>query len=211
MEEVLELYERPLNPKEPVVCLDEKPVVLHAEVRPPRPAAPGRVARRDGEYERRGTANTFCVVEPKAGRHFTRATANRSATEFAKVVGHLVGRYPKADTIHLVMDNLNTHGGKALINFYGQQRGGVLWQRITPHYTPKHGSWLNQAEIALSLYARQCLGRRRIPDLAVLREQTRAWNARMNRHRITVEWKFDRSAARKTFRYRNHRNERSEH
>ena len=211
MEDVLEIYERPLNPKEPVVCLDEKPVVLHAEVRPFQSAAPGRVARRDGEYRRCGTANTFCLVEPKAGRYWTRATANRSAHEFAKVIGRLVRRYPDAATIHVVMDNLNTHGVNALTGFYGEQRGRALWQRLTPHYTPKHGSWLNQAEIAISLYARQCLGNRRIPDLSVLQEQTRAWDARMNRQRTTIEWKFDRSAARKTFRYGNHKNHQSEH
>src|SRR5215831_12464933 len=107
MEDVLEVYERPYDPREPVVCLDEKPITLHADVRPVSPAAPGREARRDSEYERCGTANVFCVVEPKAGRHFTFATPDRS--EFARVACELAMQCPEADTIHLVMDNLNIH------------------------------------------------------------------------------------------------------
>src|SRR5919106_3039038 len=109
MEDVLALYERPYHMKEPVVCLDEKPVSLHAEVRPPRPARPGHLAKRDNEYRRCGTANLFGVVEPKAGRHFTCATPDRSAAQFARVVQRVVAAYPAARTIHVVMDNLNTH------------------------------------------------------------------------------------------------------
>ena len=201
MEDVLALYERPLDEREPVVCLDEKPVPLRAEVREPIPAAPGRVGRRDSEYERRGTANVFCGVEPKAGRHFTRATPNRSAPEFAKEIRALVSRYPKARKIHLVMDNLNTHGRKALTDFYGPQQGARLWSRLTPHYTPKHGSWLNQAEIEISLFSRQCLGNGRIPDLRTLRQQARAWNRRVNGAGMTIDWNFDRQAARTLFKY----------
>jgi len=107
MEDVLERYEHPYDPKEPVVCLDEKPITLHADVRPASPAVPGREARRDNEYERRGTANVFCAVEPKAGRHFTFPTPDRSAFQFAQVVFHLAIQYPETETIHLVMDNLN--------------------------------------------------------------------------------------------------------
>src|SRR6202142_2548492 len=114
MEDVLEVYERPYDPNEPVVCLDEKPVTLHADVRPASSARPGREARQDSEYERCGTANVFCAVEPKAGRHFTFPTPDRSAVEFAHVVFELADRYPQADTIHLVMDNLNIHGRKSL-------------------------------------------------------------------------------------------------
>jgi hypothetical protein len=107
MEDVLETYEQPYDPQQPVACLDEKPVTLHADVRPASPALPGREARRDNEYERCGTANVFCAVEPKAGRHFTFPTPDRSAFEFAQVVFKVALRYPKAETIHLVMDNLN--------------------------------------------------------------------------------------------------------
>jgi len=111
MEDVLEVYEKPYDPQEPVVCLDEKPITLHAEVRPPAAAVPGREARRDSEYERRGTANIFCAVEPKAGQHFTYATPDRSAIEFAQVIFKLAMEYPEAATIHLVLDNLNIQGG----------------------------------------------------------------------------------------------------
>src|SRR5213078_519277 len=121
MEDVLETYERPYDASQPVVCLDEKPVTLHADVRPASPATPGREARRDNEYERRGTANVFCAVEPKAGRHFTFPTPNRSAFEFAQVVVNLALEYPRAKTIHLVMDNLNIHCRKSLSDVYGTE------------------------------------------------------------------------------------------
>jgi len=201
MEDVLAIYEKPCNPAEPVVCLDEKPVSLHGDVRPPIPAKPGRVAKRDNEYERCGTANVFGVVEPKAGRHFTTATPDRSGAEFARMVGHIVEQYPFARTIHLVMDNLNTHGRKSLVDYFGEQEGGYIWDRFSVHYTPKHGSWLNQAEIELSLLARQCLGTRRIPDLSSLRRETKAWNREANRKRTKINWRFTRRKARKMFGY----------
>ena len=114
MEDVLEVYERPYDPQQPVVCLDEKPITPHADVRPASPAVPGREARRDNEYERHGTANVFCAVEPKAGRHFTFATPDRSGFEFAQVAVTLAMAYPEAKTIQLVLDNLNIHRRKAL-------------------------------------------------------------------------------------------------
>src|SRR3990172_9611641 len=181
MEDVLALYERPYRPTEPVVCLDEKPVSLHADVRPPRPARPGHLAKRDNEYRRCGTANIFAVVEPQAGRHFTRATPDRSAAQFARVVQRVVAAYPDARTIHLVVDNLNIHCEKSLTDHLGRFLGRRLWRRLTVHYTPKHGSWLNQAEIELGLVSRGCLGRRRIADLPQLRRETRAWTTRGNR------------------------------
>jgi hypothetical protein len=202
MEDVLEVYERPYDSQRPVVCVDEKPVTLHADVRPASPATPGREARRDNEYERRGTANVFCAVEPKAGRHFTFATPDRSGFEFAQVAFQLALQYAEAETIHLVMDNLNIHGRKSLTDLLGEEVGGEVWGRFTPHYTPKHGSWLNQAEIEIGLFTRQCLGRRRIPDLKTLRGEARAWNRRMNRARTKINWQFDRKAARRKFRYK---------
>ena len=202
MEDVLETYEQPYDPKEPVVCLDEKPVTLHADVRPASPAAPGREARQDNEYERRGTANVFCAVEPKAGRHFTYATPDRSAVEFAQVAFDLATQYPEAETIHLVMDNLNIHRRKSLTDLLGDEIGGEVWGRFTIHYTPTHGSWLNQAEIEIGILSRQCLGTRRIPDLARLRREVRAWNRRVNRARTKINWKFDRRAARRKFGYK---------
>jgi hypothetical protein len=202
MEDVLEIYERAYDPSEPVVCLDEKPVTLHADVRPASPAKPGREARQDNEYERRGTANIFCAVEPKAGRHFTFATPDRSAFEFAKVAFEIALQYRGVRTIHLVVDNLNIHRRKSLTDLLGNQFGKEVWDCFTVHYTPTHGSWLNQAEIEIGLLSRQCLGRRRIPDLATLQHETRAWNRRMNRSRARINWRFDRTAARRKFRYK---------
>ncbi|MDZ7630305.1 MAG: IS630 family transposase [Gemmatimonadaceae bacterium] len=201
MEDVLALYERPLDPTQPVVCLDEKPVSLHADVRAPRSAHPGHVAKRDNEYRRCGTANIFGVVEPKAGRHFTCATPNRSAAAFARMVRRVIAAYPDAHTIHLVLDNLNTHREKALRDHFGPAEGARLWARLTVHYTPKHGSWLNQAEIALSLVSRQCLGSQRIAQLPALQRQVRAWTARANRRHTTIAWRFSRKGTRQTFGY----------
>jgi hypothetical protein len=210
MEEVLEVYEQPYSPDEPVVCLDEKPITLHADVRPASPAVPGREARRDNEYQRRGTANVFCAVEPKAGRHFTFPTPDRSGFEFAQVLVNLALEYPQAKTIHLVMDNLNIHSRKSLSDVFGDQMATEVWDRFTVHYTPTHGSWLNQAEIEIGIFARQCLGERRIPDLKTLRREARAWNRRMNRNRIKINWNFDRKAARRKFGYKTNYFKRSE-
>ena len=202
MEDVLALYEKPYKPSEPVVCLDEKPVSLHGELRSPMPAKPGSPAKRDNEYQRCGTANVFGVVEPKAGRHFTTATVNRSGPQFARLIQYLAQRYVAARTIHLVMDNLNTHGLKSLTDHFGEQQGRCLWNRLTIHYTPKHGSWLNQAEIELSLYSRGCLGSRRFSNLELLQQETKAWNQQINRKRTKINWTFTRRKARKTFRYK---------
>ena len=204
MEDVLALYEQPFSENAPVVCIDEKPVVLHADVRAARAMRPGRLARRDCEYKRCGSANTFCGVEPKAGRHFTRATADRSSPQFADYLLAIAAHYPAAETIHLVMDNLSSHSRKALVERFGERAGTWLWNRFTVHYTPKHGSWLNQAEIEISLFARQCLGQRRIPSLGDLQREAKAWNRRMNRHRITIDWQFTRGKAREKFGYKRH-------
>src|SRR5262252_3861494 len=201
MEDVLAVYEKPYRASEPVVCLDEKPVVLHADVRPSLAMRPGQVARRDNEYKRCGTANVFCAVEPKAGRHFTFPTPDRSGFEFAQVAVTLALAYPEAKTIHLVMDNLNIHRRKALTDVFGAEMAAEVWDRFTVHYTPTHGSWLNQAEIEIGMFSRQCLGKRRIPNLRILRAEARAWNRRMNRDRVKIAWKFDRKAARRKFGY----------
>ena len=209
MEDVLATYERPYDPAQPVVCFDEKPVTLHADVRPPTPAAPGREARQDSEYERRGTANVFCAVEPKAGRHFTFVTPDRSGVEFAKAVFEVALAYPEAETIHLVMDNLSTHSRKSLTDLCGEEFGGEIWDCFTLHYTPAHGSWLNQAEIEIGLFSRQCLGKRRIADLATLRREAAAWNRRVNREQVKINWRFDRKTARRKFGYKRPRITRS--
>jgi hypothetical protein len=119
-------------------------------------------------------------------------TPTRSSPEFADYLLEVAVRYSAADTIHLVMDNLSTHTRKTLVNRFGERAGGWLWQRFTVHSTPKHGSWLNRAEIEISLFFRQCLGKRRIGNSNSLRSQARAWNRRVNRDQITIQWKFTR-------------------
>ena len=211
MEDLLGLYERPHNPKEPVLCLDEKPVTLHADIRPASPAKPGREARRDSEYSRCGTANIFCAVEPKAGRHFTYSTPNRSAAEFSKVIVDLAIQYPAAKTIHLVLDNLNIHRRKSLTDLLVAQEGGEVWDRFTVHYTPVHGSWLNQAEIEIGILSRQCLGKRRIPDMKTLCKQVKAWSRRMNQAKTRIHWMFTKRDARTKFGYKKKSSKRSKH
>jgi hypothetical protein len=209
MEDVLALYERPYHAKEPVVCLDEKPVSLHAEVRPARPARPGHLAKRDSEYRRCGTANLFAIVEPKAGRHLTCATPDRSARQFARAMRRVAAAYPRVRTIHMVMDNLNIHGAKSLTDHLGYRVGRRLWRRFHVHFTPKHGSWLNQAEIELSLVSRGCLGRRRIETLSHLCGETRAWTRRANTARTRIRWQFTRKDARRKFGYQTKLSKRS--
>ena len=201
MEDVLRIYEKPLLERAPVVCLDEKQVLLHEDTRPPAALRPGQVARRDYEHKRCGTANVFCAVEPKAGRHFTKPTATRKSPEFAAFLLEIAAGYPKADTIHLVLDNLSTHTRKAVVDCYGEEKGAWLWGRFTVHHTPKHGSWLNQAEIEIGLFSRQCLGKRPIGNLTDLTTETRAWNQRINSAKTTIDWKFTRKKARLKLKY----------
>ena len=156
------------------------------------------VTRRDAEYRRCGPANVFCGVQPKAGRHFTKVTNDRSSLEFADYLLEAATRYPEADTIHLVMDNLSSHTRRAVV----RRRGAGLATDCgigSPALYPQHGSWLNQAENEISLLSRQCLSRRRIGDRVSLRKETRAWNCRMNRDRIVIHWSFARTQARKKF------------
>ena len=203
MEEVLATYERPLEEQQPVVCVDEKPVQLLADVREPIPARQGgQIAKYDNEYERRGTANIFCAVEPKAGRHFTEVTPNRSGAEFAQMMKKVADAYREAETIHLVMDNLSTHTQKSLTDRLGAEEGKALWERFTVHYTPVHGSWLNQAEIEIGVMSGQCLGKRRMGSIEKLRQEVGAWNRRTNCARLKINWKFDRRAARRKFKYK---------
>ena len=201
MEDVLRVYARRLDPRQPVVCLDEKPVVLHDSKRLGRPLRPGRVAQTDYEYRRRGTANAYCIVEPLTGRRLTHATPRRGYREFAQALTRIARRYRNARTIHLVLDNLSVHCEQACIVTYGRSRGRALWRRFTVHYTPKHGSWLNAAEMEVSLLSRQCLGRRRIPALPVLQQEVRAWSRAADRQRRPIRWTFRVRDARRKFRY----------
>jgi DDE superfamily endonuclease len=157
--------------------------------------------KRDYEYVRRGTANIFCVVEPRPGRHQTHATPNRKGYAFARALQRVSKRYPKAHKIHLVVDNLNTHGENCLREHLGDLAGKRVWKRFIVHYTPKHASWLNPAEMEASLVSRECLGGRRVGDYKTLRREVAAWNRRADRHRRRIEWKWRVSDARRVFRY----------
>jgi transposase len=201
MEDVLRLYARRHNKAEPVVCLDERPVVLRDAARPGTAMEPGRPARADYEYVRNGTANIFCIVEPKTGRRLTYATARRTNRDFARALHRLGKAYPRARRIHLVVDNLSTHSKKACIDTFGTRRGHALWRRFRVHFTPKHASWLNAAEMEASLVARQCLAKRRFPDLAMLRREVRAWRRVTTVSGCSIRWRFRVADARRTFRY----------
>src|SRR5205085_1620912 len=132
-------------------------------------------------------------------------TPDRCAAEFACLVAHVVEQYPAAETIHLVMDNLNIHCRKSLTDYFGEEGGAAIWDRLTVHYTPKHGSWLNQAEIELSMFSRQCLGTRRIPDLGMLKRDTKTWTRKANQKRTKINWRFTRQKARRLFKYKSPR------
>src|SRR6266849_9650709 len=201
MEDLLELYANPEDVSEPVFCLDERPVQLVDAERPGRRARPGKVAKRDYEYIRRGTANIFCIVEPRAGRHQTHATPNRKGYAFARALQRISKGCPKARTIHLVVDNLNTHAEKSLRAHFGDLAGKRLWKRFVLHYTPKHASWLNPAEMEASLVSRECLGTRRFGDYMTLRREVAAWNRSADRGRRRIDWKWRVSDARRVFRY----------
>ena len=199
MYDLLDLYERSYDPFEPVVCFDEKSVELHDEKRAPLRRRSG--LRRDHEYIRRGTANNFMLTEPKGGRHYVRVTQRRTRRDFAHCMKWLAARYPNAVVIHLVMDNLNTHNEKSLTDTFGSIEGSRLWDRFIVHYTPKHASWLNQAEIAISVLSRCCLGRNRIPSIHTLRRLAITfWNKR-RRERWTINWRFTTTKAKEWLKF----------
>ena len=155
MEDVLAVYEKPLSAREPVVCIDEKPVVLHQDVRPPVAMQPGRVARRDSEYRRCGTANVFCGVQPKAGRHFTKATDNRSSPEFADYLLDIAAAYPEADTIHLVMDNLSSHKVAGVREWIESAGAELLYlPPYSPDLNPIEKAWAKLKQLLRSAKAR---------------------------------------------------------
>ncbi|WP_230391701.1 MULTISPECIES: IS630 family transposase [unclassified Oceanispirochaeta] len=201
MEDVLNLYERPYNPVEPVVCLDEKPLQLLDHAKPETPIRkPGQAHKIDYEYKRRGTANIFCAVEPKAGRHFAYVSKRKEGKDFAKVLYRIARNYPEAITIHLVMDNYCTHSMKSLTRRYGEEKGKEIWERFTVHFTPKHASWLDQAEIEIGIMNRQCLGGKRFPNIEILRKNVNAWKNRMNKQKVKFDWKFTFKKAKIKFR-----------
>jgi hypothetical protein len=196
MEDVLALYAMPYDARYPTVCLDEKPVVLHAEVRPGLPPTPGQVERRDYEYERNGTANLFVLVEPLAGWRHVAVTAHRTKRDYAEVLRYLVEeRYPDAECIYVVQDNLNTHTAGALYETFPPEQARHILASLEFHYTPKHGSWLNQAEIEISIVERGCLSRP-VGDRAILAQRVQALETERNARCATIEWQFTNRQAR---------------
>jgi transposase len=190
MEDVIEVYHRPFDSQCPVVCADEGGKQLIGEVRPPLPVRPGCVAKEDYEYERNGVANLFMAFEPLAGRRVVEVTARRTAVDFAKFLKRLLDEvYPDAARVVLVTDNLNTHCAGSLYEAFEPAEARRLAERVEWHYTPKHGSWLNMAEIELSVLARQCLDRR-IPDAQTLEREVAAWELRRNAAAVKADWQF---------------------
>lgn len=195
MYKLLKLYARPMRSDEPVICIDEKSLQLVAHSREPLPMAPGEPAKLDYEYVRKGTTNLFVAVEPKAGQRVVSVTDHWGKTDFVGFVQTLLTEtYATARRIHLVLDNLNTHFRKCFDDVLGKRAASTLLRRVSFHYTPKHASWLNMAEIEIGILTRQCLNRR-LPTQQLLRREVDAWQADRNAQHRTIEWKFTRQDA----------------
>ena len=196
MEDVLDVYHRPYDPEYPVVCMDESPKQLIGEVQPPIQAQPGSVERIDAEYVRNGTAEIFMEVEPLAGKRHVAVTEHRTRIDWAQQIKEMLDvRYPDVTKVVLVMDNLNTHTTASLYEAFPPEEARRLAERLEIHYTPKHGSWLNMAEIELSVLQGQCLNHR-IPDIGTMRSEVDAWqNARNNKIK-NIDWQFTTTDAR---------------
>jgi hypothetical protein len=196
MEDVLEVYKRPYDPKRPVVCLDETSKQLIGEVATPVPAAPGQVAQYDYEYVRNGVANIFMISEPLAGQREVEVTDRRTKKDYALCLRKIADEmYPKAKVIVLVQDNLNTHSPASLYEAFAPEEARRLMSRFEVHYTPKHGSWLDMAEIELGILGRQCLARR-IDNVEGLRRETKTWKTDRNATKAKVNWQFTTADAR---------------
>jgi len=189
MEQVLDVYKRPYDPQRPVVCMDESPRQLIGETKVPIPARPGCVARHDYEYERCGVCNVFMAVEPLAGKRLVRVTERKTKTDWASFLEEIAGQYRKAQRITLVMDNLNTHGPGAFYETFTPAVAKALWDRFEFVYTPKHGSWLDMAEIELNVLIKQCLNRR-IDNIEEMRSEVAAWQQQRDNMNSKINWQF---------------------
>ena len=197
MEDVLEVYAEPYDPARPKVNFDETNKQLIQETRQPLPAQPGQPQRYDDEYARNGTRNLFLFVEPQAGRRHVHVTEQRTKVDFAHEMQWLVDEgYPEAIVIRVVLDNLNTHKIASLYEAFEPAEARRIARKLELHYTPKHGSWLNMAEIELSVLQHQCLDRR-IPDEATLKREIAAWEEQRNAEQATIDWRFSVTDARK--------------
>ncbi len=195
MEMLLDIYRRPYDPRYPVVCMDESPRQLISEARVPVEAAPGRPALYDYEYRRCGVCAVFLAVEPLAGKRMVTVNERRTKRDWAHFLEEIAARYESALKITLVMDNLNTHTPGSLYEIYLPEKAKALWDRFEFAYTPKHGSWLNVAEIELNVLTGQCLDRR-IADIDVVRREVRAWQEHRNNKKSKVNWQFTTEDAR---------------
>jgi len=196
MEDVLDVYQRPYDPERPVVCMDEASKQLIAEVREPLPPQPGHIAKYDSEYERRGTANLFMAVEPLAGKRKVQVTDRRTKIDWANFIHLLLTTiYAEAAVVVLVMDNLNTHGIGSLYEAFDAETARSLAARLEIHHTPKHGSWLNMAEMELSILSRQCLDRR-IDSRELLTSEVAVWEQTRNVQQTKIDWQFNTADAR---------------
>ena len=196
MEDVLAVYRRPYDQDIPLVCMDETSKQLTKETRIPLRTEPGKPARYDHEYERQGVCNVFMFFEPFKGKRYVRVTKRRTKVDWAtQIKGLLDNQYPKAKKIVLVMDNLNTHKGASLYETFPPEEARRLFERLEIHHTPKHGSWLNIAEIELRILSGQCLNRR-IPDIPTLEQEITAWQNQRNCLNAKVDWQFSNDDAR---------------
>ena len=196
MEDVLDVYKRPYDPRRPNVCLDETSKQLIGETRIPVPACPGQPARYDYEYKRNGVANLFMIFEPLVGKRHVKVTQRRTKIDWAYCVREMVDQiYPDAEKIVLVMDNLNTHNKSSLYEAFEPAEAKRIADKLEIHYTPKHGSWLDMAEIELGILARQCLSRR-IDNMEQLKDEVAAWQEIRNTAEAIVNWRFTTKDAR---------------
>lgn len=200
MEHILELYHRPLDPRQPIICVDEKSKQLLLDKRLPLPVSKGKPKRIDYEYKRAETRNIFMAVEPKAGYRQAEVTQRRTNRDFARFIQELLtGTYRDAEILHVVVDNLSTHSEAAMIQRFGHKAYALL-ARLEFHYTPKHASWLNMAEIELSILSRQCL-KGRIPTEQSLKDKMAVWQQGRNDSKALINWKFTVADARQKFQY----------
>ena len=189
MERVLDVYKRPYDPLRPVVCMDESPKQLIAETRVPIPGSPGRVARHDYEYRRCGVCTVFLASEPLVGKRMVRVRERRTKQDWAYFIEEIAGQYESAEKITLVMDNLNTHVPGSLYERFAPDKAKAFWDRFEFVYTTKHGSWLNMAEIELSVLTGQCLSRR-LDDIDVVRREVEAWEQYRDNKHAKINWRF---------------------
>jgi len=195
MEMVLDVYKRPFDPLHPVVCMDESPKQLIAETKVPIPASPGESAKYDYEYKRCGVCNVFISCEPLAGKRTVKVTERKTKRDWACFIEEIAGQYESAEKITLVMDNLNTHNAGSFYESFPPDKAKALWDRFEFVYTPKHGSWLNMAEIELNVLTGQCL-KRRMDDIGFVKKEVAAWQRTRDNKNAKVNWQFTAEDAR---------------